>query len=246
MRYIFLLLGCLLFSFVNQIDFLTEQKKYTRVRTAITEKEILLKDKLNTWGLEPNNLHILFVAYKDDDILEVYGKRKSEENYKKLFSYAICSRSGKLGPKRKEGDGQVPEGFYLINRFNPVSNFYLSLGLNYPNLSDKRKSVATKLGGDIFIHGGCVTIGCLPMTDDKIKEIYLLAAYAKNNGQSQIPIYIFPFQMTDNIMLTFRNRYADNPNLISFWENLKTGYDIFQRDKKALRIQVKENGDYTF
>lgn len=70
----------------------------------------------------------------------------------------------------------------------------MSLGLNYPNLSDRKKSKATNLGGDIFIHGDCVTIGCLPMTNELIKEIYLYAIYAKNNGQEKIPVYIFPIQ----------------------------------------------------
>ncbi|WGU69538.1 L,D-transpeptidase family protein [Capnocytophaga canimorsus] len=146
---------------------------------------------------------------------------KKEHTYRKIISYPICSRSGKLGPKRKQGDGQVPEGFYHIDRFNPSSNFYLSLGLNYPNLSDKRKSKVHDLGGDIFIHGACVTVGCLPMTDNYIKEIYLLATYARNNGQNKIPVYLFPFKMTDKNMQIYKGKYKYNEELISFWNNLK-------------------------
>ena len=99
-------------------------------------------------------------------------------------------------PKSGKRNCQIPEDFYYINRFNSTSNLYLLLGINYPNLSDKSKSNATNLGGAIFIHGSCVTIGCLPMTDDKIKEIYLYAINAKNNGQDRIPVYIFPSRIT--------------------------------------------------
>ncbi|MFK8286359.1 murein L,D-transpeptidase family protein [Capnocytophaga canimorsus] len=235
-----------MFSFAQQTDFLTTQKKYERVRTALKEKQEVLKQKLDKHNLSVNNLNLIFVAYKDDDLLEIYGKSKKEHTYRKIISYPICSRSGKLGPKRKQGDGQVPEGFYHIDRFNPSSNFYLSLGINYPNLFDKRKSKANDLGGDIFIHGACVTVGCLPMTDNYIKEIYLLATYARSNGQKKIPVYVFPFKMTDKNMQIYKAKYKHNEELISFWNNLKKGYDTFVKDLKALDVQITKNGDYSF
>ncbi len=233
-------------SFSFNTDFLSDQKRYERVRTAIKEKLSVVADILKEYQLSPENLNILIVAYKNDDELDIYAKSKYQTDYKKIKTYRICSRSGQLGPKRKQGDGQVPEGFYHINRFNPFSNFYLSLGINYPNLSDKRKSKFPNLGGDIFIHGSCVTIGCLPVTDDFIKEIYLFAVYSKNNGQSDIPVYIFPFKMTEENMNTFKEKNKDNPVLTSFWANLKEGYDLFIREKKELKISVNENGDYVF
>jgi murein L,D-transpeptidase YafK len=233
-------------SLTEQKDFLTEQKKYERVRAAISEKHEYIRNILEKNNLSTENLHVLFIAYKECDELEVYAKTKSSNVYKKIISYPVCARSGHLGPKRKQGDGQVPEGFYYIDKFNPVSSFYLSLGINFPNLADRRKSQNSNLGGDIFIHGSCVTIGCLPMTDNNIKEIYLLALYARNNGQMKIPVYIFPFRMTDENMETFRKRYKNNEELLSFWDNLKIGYDKFFREYKALNIIVSENGDYLY
>ena len=238
--------GTLLLSFTPQTNFLTEQKKFERVRTAIKEKQSAIEKKLKENQLEIDNFNLLFVAYKDNDLLDIYARAAQETTYRKILSYTICSRSGQLGPKRKQGDRQVPEGFYHIDRFNPASNFYLSLGLNYPNLADKRKSKASDLGGDIFIHGSCVTIGCLPMTDNHIKEIYLLAVYAKNSGQSKIPVYIFPFQMTDQNLTTYKAKYRNNKELTEFWDNIKIGYDKFMKDKKELNIKVSENGDYTY
>ncbi|MBX7201619.1 MAG: L,D-transpeptidase family protein [Bacteroidia bacterium] len=235
-----------LVSFTMQTDFLAEQMKFERVRAALNEKQELLNKILRENRISSDNINVIFVAYKDNDLLDVYAKTKKETSYRKLLSYSICSRSGQLGPKRKQGDGQVPEGFYHIDRFNPKSSFYLSLGLNYPNLSDKRKSKANNPGGDIFIHGACVTIGCLPMTDNYIKELYLLAVYAKNNGQDKIPVYIFPFKMTAQNMTDYFAKYNENKALISFWNNLKVGYDMFMNGQKELNVKVAENGDYTY
>lgn len=241
-----ILLGLILLTSATQTNFLTEQLKHERVKAANNEKLGVIQLKLQENRLALNDFNLLLIAYKDNDLLEIYAKRKQESSYRKIHSYTICARSGQLGPKRRQGDGQVPEGFYAINRFNPTSSFYLSLGINYPNLSDKRKSAFSDLGGDIFIHGSCVTIGCLPMTDDCIKEIYLLAVYAKNNGQTKIPVYIFPFQMSEENFLAYKAKYSENKNLIAFWNNLKIGYDAFFSTKKELSVTISENGDYAY
>lgn len=225
-------------------DFLEDQKRYSRVRTAIKEKDKLVKDTLKNNNIKLNELNIIITAYKQEDILEIYAKNKTDKTYKLIKTYNIVSKSGILGPKRKEGDLQVPEGFYYIDRFNPASSYYLSLGINYPNESDKKKSDAARLGGDIFIHGSTVTIGCMPMTDDKIKEIYLYAVYAKDSGQNKIPVYIFPFKMNDANFNYYKKEYGKS--LADFWSNIKTGYDIFQNSKKELNIKVDSNGNYIF
>ncbi|HCS21358.1 MAG TPA: hypothetical protein DIW47_12495 [Bacteroidetes bacterium] len=242
--FIFLLIGATAFIAVD--DFLSEQKKFSRVRTAISEKEAGIKKLLTPLGINTGNIHVLFVAYKEEKELQVFVKKEGDTEYKKLKTYSICASSGTLGPKRKMGDGQVPEGFYHVDRFNPNSNFYLSLGINYPNASDKKLGKAGSLGGDIFIHGNCVTIGCIPITDDKIKEAYLLAVYAKNNGQAKIPVYLFPFKMTDANMKKFEKENAGNTSLIAFWKNIKTGYDAFTKNNKALTFSVNSKGEYTF
>lgn len=243
---IYIIFTLFLCAFTSQTNFLLEQKKYERVRTAIKEKEEFITKNLKEKGLTLNNLNILIVAYKDNDELEIYAKKKNENTYGILTSYKICSRSGQLGPKRKQGDNQVPEGFYHIDRYNPTSNFYISLGINYPNQADKIKSNASNLGGDIFIHGSCVTIGCMPMTDDKIKEIYLYAINAKNNGQAKIPVYVFPFKMTEQNFITYNTKYKDNKGLVEFWTNLKIGYDKFTKEKRELNFKINSNGDYLF
>jgi murein L,D-transpeptidase YafK len=241
-----ILIISLLVSFTKTENFLIEQLKYPRVSEAKETKLSTVKQLLAKNSIDINSMELLFVAFKQEDKLDVYAKNKTSKQYTKITSYQICAKSGNLGPKRKQGDEQVPEGFYYIDRYNPSSAYYLSLGINYPNPSDRIKSKAKNLGGDIFIHGYCVTIGCLPMTNEIIKEIYLLSIYAKNNGQSKIPVYIFPFQMDDTNFELYKTKFKEDKSLISFWENLKDGHDKFLKNKEELKVIVNKTGDYLF
>jgi len=141
---------------------------------------------------------------------------------------------------------QIPEGFYHISYFNPISSYFLSLKVSYPNKSDRILGVKDKLGGDIFIHGACCSIGCIPITNDKIKEFYILCLEAKNHGQSEIPVYIFPNEMEANKFTKLKKQYSENTELIDFWENLKIGYDLFKKTKKAISFSVDNKGKYIF
>lgn len=229
-----------------QGDFLAQQQQYGRVREALRAKEKALARQLGARGLETGALNILFVAYKAEGVLELHAKKADAARYAKLTSYPICAASGTLGPKRRQGDRQVPEGFYHIDRFNPASSYHLSLGVSYPNAADRLRSGAVDPGGDIFIHGACVTVGCLPMTDDKIKEIYLYALYSRASGQKEIPVYIFPFRMTPENMEKYAALFAKRPELRPFWQNLREGYDLFVTHGEALAPRVARNGDYSF
>ena len=134
-------------------------------------------------------------SFKYDGQLEVWVKSDAKEKYKLFKTYKVCLQSGAMGPKRMQGDYQVPEGFYYINEFNPNSNYHLALGLNYPNASDRILSDSLRPGNGIYIHGSCVSVGCIPVTDQDIEEIYIIASSAKANGQDFIPVHIFPVQI---------------------------------------------------
>ncbi|WP_291721759.1 L,D-transpeptidase family protein [Bernardetia sp.] len=242
---LFSLVVCCIGFFAYQ-DFVTEQKRYKKVRTAYTEKENYLSKKLKEKKLSLQNLNILIVAYKDEQELEVYVKSKTAKQYQKFLTYDICQNSGDLGHKNKEGDYQVPEGFYYINHFNPMSSYFLSLGISYPNLADKRRNpkTATKdLGGAIYLHGACVTIGCIPITDEYIKEVYVLAVQARTNGQTKIPIYVLPFRMNKENQQEFYPKYK---NLVGFWDNIKIGYEKFEKNKEELSFSIDAKGNYVF
>ena len=227
-------------------DFVSEQKKYKKVRTAYLEKENYLNQKLKEKNLSLKNIHILMVAYKHEGELEIYIKSRTDITYQKFLTYAICANSGDLGAKNQEGDYQVPEGFYTINHFNPMSNFFLSLGISYPNQADKKRNPTRKtsdLGGAIYLHGACATIGCIPITDEYIKEVYVLAVQARASGQTQIPIYIFPFRFTKANKEIFYPKYQ---NLVGFWDNIKIGYEKFDTNKQNLSFQINAKGNYVF
>lgn len=122
----------------------------------------------------PKNLTL--IGLKHEKVLEVWTKKNGENIH--LVTYPFTAFSGILGPKFKEGDLQIPEGIYGISYLNPNSKYHLSMRVNYPNAFDKQKAKEAKrtnLGGDIMIHGSNVTVGCIPIGDDKIEELYFLA-----------------------------------------------------------------------
>jgi murein L,D-transpeptidase YafK len=88
------------------------------------------------------------------------------------------------GHKQRSGDGRTPEGRYYIDRRNPRSDFYLSLGISYPNPEDVARAAAMGLrpGNNIFIHGGPRraqdrrkqdwTAGCIAVSDREMEEVW--------------------------------------------------------------------------
>ncbi|MCD4723398.1 MAG: L,D-transpeptidase family protein [Bacteroidales bacterium] len=245
-KIIFPVLILLISNFLSSQCFKDQQLQNGRVRNAYKEKESVILNMLQSKGLDINAMEIFIRAFKKEKKLEVWGRDSLHKEFVFLKEYRICRTSGQEGPKRKQGDGQIPEGFYTIDRFNPWSQFHLSLGLNYPNRSDKILSDKKHPGGDIFIHGSCVTIGCLPMTNDKIKEIYILAVEAKNNGQQYIPVHVFPVKMDGDIYLELIEKYAGDEDLLEFWRNLEEGYLYFEMNRIVPEFTVNEEGIHCF
>ena len=212
-----------------------------RVSAAIKNVDRKLTAMYRAAGIKSSNPIIYIRAFKREADLEVWAANAAGEKFKLLASYDVAAQSGVLGPKRKEGDKQVPEGFYVIDRFNPQSRFHLSLGINYPNASDRILSDKQKPGGDIFIHGDRKSIGCLAMTDPIIEEIYVLALRAKQGGQKQIRVDIFPFRMTSAATRTMSATY---PDLAEFWRPLAAAYRSFESSRLIPQFKVLKSGAY--
>ncbi len=184
-------------------------------------------------------------SFKYDRQLEVWVKSNNKEMFKLFKTYKVCLQSGTMGPKRVEGDFQVPEGFYYINEFNANSNYHLALGLNYPNASDRILSDATRPGNDIYIHGDCVSTGCIPITDMPMDEVYYLASIIYNQGEVFIPVHIFPIRYNINKSKEYLDEtIKDNTYLKMFSKNIKEVFDFFEQKKELPIIMVNKKGEY--
>ena len=175
-------------------------------------------------------------AFKQEKSLEVWIQGK-EGAYKKLESLTIVAASGGPGPKRREGDKQVPEGVYVVDRFNPLSAYHLSMGINYPNASDKLRSDSAKPGGDIFIHGSNVSIGCMALTDPVIERLYTLCRSVKN----PVAVHIFPCVMSKSNIAELVK--ADFTHMM-FWKELQPIYDHFEKNRTLPAIRFGRHGEY--
>lgn len=161
-------------------------------------------------------------------------------------TFPVCAASGELGPKRQVGDLQVPEGFYHVSVFNPRSDFHLSLGVSYPNAADRFHSGGRAPGYAIMVHGNCVTIGCLPLQDGPIEDLYLAAVMARDNGQTTIPIHLFPCRLDDPACAaTLATAGAERPDLHDFWAGLRPGYEAFTATRVPPVVRANRDGTYT-
>ena len=231
-------------SILHAQDFKESQLNNGRVSKAYEEAGALVESLMQNNKLDTVGFNIFLRIFKEEHIMEIWASDSLHEQYMLLKEYRICRVSGEAGPKRRQGDRQIPEGCYHIDRFNPWSSFHLSLGINYPNASDRILSDKKHPGGEIFIHGSCVTIGCIPMTDDRIKEIYILAVEARNCGQELIPVHIFPCKMSGECYGKLKDQQAENPILIDFWNNLEEAYLYFEMNKNLPAFTVDARGRY--
>ena len=184
------------------------------------------------------NAPVLIRTYKKEAEFEIW-KLKADGRYAYLKSFPMCRWSGQLGPKVREGDRQVPEGFYAITpaRMNPNSAYYLSFDVGYPNAYDRAMG---HTGGSIMVHGICSSAGCFSMTDPQIAEIYAIAREAFAGGQHAIQMQSYPFHMTAENLA----KYRLDKN-IGFWNQLKEGSDNFEVTKQDVAVGVC-NKHYVF
>jgi len=181
---------------------------------------------------------ILIRAFKKESELEVWKKARNGR-FVLLKTFPICRWSGQLGPKRKEGDRQTPEGFYAVTPalMNPNSAHYLSFDTGFPNAFDRAQG---STGSYLMVHGTCSSRGCFAMTDTAMGEIYALAREAFGGGQRAFQFQGFPFRMTAANMVKHR---ADRH--IGFWRQLKEGSDRFEATGEEPIVGVSA-GRYSF
>jgi murein L,D-transpeptidase YafK len=191
-----------------------------------------LNERSQAIGSQVGN-EIFIRIFKEESELEVWIAGDSGKAFKLFRTYPICTFSGELGPKTKEGDLQAPEGIYEVRRqqMNPASRFHLSFNLGYPNAYERARGYT---GSALMVHGDCVSIGCYAMTDAKIEQIYtLLDQYFQRHPKGVVRVHAFPFRMhADKMKSRQRHRAA------AFWRELAPIYQAFEADQVPPRITI--------
>ena len=138
-----------------------------------------MADRFRSAGITYPPGQVILLGLKDERRLEVYAGPAADRRLRRVADFPIAAASGRLGPKLAEGDNHVPEGVYAVESLNPNSRFHAALRVGYPNELDRRLAARDgrpSLGGDIMIHGGSASIGCLAMGDPTAEELFVLAA----------------------------------------------------------------------
>lgn len=207
-----------------------------RVNAARRAKERGLQRAFAEAGVSwpPEELYVR--AFKQERELEVWAGARGQP-LRRVKTYPFCAASGDVGPKRREGDGQVPEGFYTLDQFNPHSQFHLSMRVSYPNDADRRVG-ERPLGGAIYVHGNCMSIGCIAIQDDPIEELYLMVLEARARMRRDVPIHIFPRRLDEQGLAALERHPGATPELRAFWHSLEPGWRFFERTHRPPRVKV--------
>ncbi len=219
----------LIISFISLSKIINSQKKPTR-----TVKQVLdiyqssgLKRLSNSFkraniNMPPKELRLL--AFKRERKVELWARDLGE--WKAIKTYQFTATSGKLGPKLKQGDEQIPEGVYSIIGLNPNSSYHLSMKLNYPNEFDKyyaKKEGRVKPGNNIFIHGKNKSVGCIALGDTAIEEIFVIVALT---GKDNTKVVISPYD--------FRNKRFKKT-----WKSPKWAKSLYSNISNSLKLFTK-------
>jgi murein L,D-transpeptidase YafK len=192
----------------------------------------------------PRPRALLLRAFKEDRVLEVWAAATAEGPFVHVGDHAVCASSGGPGPKARVGDGQVPEGLYRVTTLNPWSRYHLSLRLDYPNAADQARNPGVpprELGGEIFIHGNCVTIGCIPLGDEAIEEVYLAALDVRGRG-GEVAVLVLPAR-PEGPRWAALVRSAE-PGSTRLWSSLETISRRLDTSHRMPKVRAGSDGTY--
>ena len=170
--------------------------------------------------------HIAMLVFKEEMKLSLWADGKF------IRHYEVKAASGHAGPKLREGDRQVPEGVYRVEHLNPRSRYHLSMKVSYPNDFDRRmarQDRRTRLGGDIFIHGKAVSIGCVAVGDRPIEELYDLV---ERTGVRKVQVIIAP----NDLRAARPIRHPDAPRWTAgLYRDIEKALTEFPRSEESAR-----------
>jgi hypothetical protein len=217
----------------TDVEFDRDLSGSERVRGAKARKTDEVRTLFADAGVDFPPRQLLFRIYKKEAELEVWASASSRGSLTHVTTYSVCAASGRAGPKRREGDWQVPEGFYAIDMFNPQSNYHLSMRVDYPNARDRSLK---STGGQIMIHGDCVSIGCVAIGDERIEELWVMGR-ALQTGRPRV--HLFPGRDLDGFI-----EKATDPELAAFWAGLRAVDEAFREAHVIPAIAWDDRGVY--
>ena len=206
---------------------------------------------LREHGLRPSGLDIYLQVYKLEQEVLVWVRPTARDTPYVLlktfgvtgstFTYPLSGSPQMAGPKTQQGDLKVPEGCYQLTWQNEWSDFYLGYLLSYPNQGDSVRRQywreGRRSGGAIVLHGGSATVGCIPVGNSGIEELYLLLSRNWRQGQRHGVIHLFPFRFWEPENEVVLQRYsASRPELAEFWGSLRAVSDYFQEHRHLPQI----------
>jgi hypothetical protein len=204
-----------------------------RVRGAHDRKRAEVRALFDEAGVDFPPGQLLFRVFKHERQLEIWASHATRGPLTHVATYSICAASGVAGPKTREGDWQVPEGFYAIDMFNPRSRFHLSMRVDYPNARDRS---LRSTGGQIMIHGDCMSVGCVALGDERIEELWVMAD-ALRRGRPHV--HLLPGRDLEGLIAD-----ANDPELARFWEGLLAVDKAFAADRMIPRVAWDNHGVY--
>jgi hypothetical protein len=224
------LLASLLLLLLTACSHTVPDQPRSTYRSAVPQSAWMI-NRTNAAGVA-QNAPVLLRIFKAEHELELW--KQKGDSYVLVATFEICKYSGELGPKKREGDRQAPEGFYEVkpHQMNPGSREWLSFDTGYPNEFDRYHR---RYGHALMVHGGCSSIGCYAIKDGPMQDLYAVMRDAFAAGQSSIQLQIYPKRM--GFLSNLTGEHAD------YWQQLKAGYERFEQTRRPLNVQVV-NGRY--
>ena len=188
------------------------------------QKEPQLMSMFAKSGMSYPPKDIALLAFKQEQQIQLWAKNENT-SWRYIHTYPLTAFSGHLGPKLKERDKQIPEGIYHLTRFNPFSSMHLSMMIDYPNRFDRlqaSKDGRRALGGNIFLHGKSMSVGCLAVGDQAIDQLFLLT---RRVGLSHVQVIIAPNDLRKSKPAT--NRLSQPRWLPELYQNISQALNRF-------------------
>ncbi|MCU0290480.1 MAG: hypothetical protein MUF10_00605 [Thermoanaerobaculaceae bacterium] len=221
------------------------QQRYARVAAARAHQGAAL-DRLFEKAGVPYPAPLVVRGFKEEGVLELWAAPTPGGPYQKIVAWPFTGYSGDLGPKRRRGDRQIPEGFYRLDGLNGASRYHLSLHVDYPNQADRYFAHRRHPGNNIFIHGNELTNGCIPIGDRAVEQLYIAVLDSRNAGY-EVPAHLFPCRFdTPACARRLRADTRHNPKLAAFWANLEEGFRWFTGTATLPVVTVDVAGRYSF